>query len=297
MTRVSADTRRLFAATAAALCLHAAVFFAIERFDDAAGAAARTPTRTISVGLTALRPRSDQGGAEAQETTAPQIPDRGRESAEERSGVQTPTARIDPPQPAAAQPAAAQTVGTQPTAPQTEARESAEERSGATRGEEPMAVSNEDASGSVSGEDPPGASPETPPRASAAAPAAAPPAPTASGAGTADSASQQPGAAGGTPPPTERTPQPTRRTPQPTRRTPPRYPERARRAGVEGTVVVTFEIGADGRPLRRSLEVRESSGSAILDREALRAVRSWRFSESDRGVTTVQQIVFRLEDT
>ncbi|MCB9914281.1 MAG: energy transducer TonB [Planctomycetes bacterium] len=53
------------------------------------------------------------------------------------------------------------------------------------------------------------------------------------------------------------------------------YPDAARRAGVEGTVQVGLEVGADGGVARAWLL--RSSGSAALDREALRNVRRWRF--------------------
>ncbi|MDA3948099.1 MAG: energy transducer TonB [Spirochaeta sp.] len=74
----------------------------------------------------------------------------------------------------------------------------------------------------------------------------------------------------------------------------PEYPERARRAGVEGTTVVTFEIDRRGRPDEISLE--ESSGSTLLDREAMRAVQLWRFSRESAGRVSVHRIEFRLEE-
>jgi protein TonB len=50
------------------------------------------------------------------------------------------------------------------------------------------------------------------------------------------------------------------------------YPPLARRRRSEGTALLAFEIGADGRA--RGVAVAHSSGFAALDREALRAVRS-----------------------
>ena len=49
------------------------------------------------------------------------------------------------------------------------------------------------------------------------------------------------------------------------------YPRRARRMREEGTVVVGFEIGSDGRLL--TLEVHQTSGFSSLDKAALSAVR------------------------
>jgi periplasmic protein TonB len=50
------------------------------------------------------------------------------------------------------------------------------------------------------------------------------------------------------------------------------YPPLARRRGVEGTALLAFEIGADGRA--RRVAVADSSGFAALDRAALRAVHA-----------------------
>lgn len=79
----------------------------------------------------------------------------------------------------------------------------------------------------------------------------------------------------------------------------PNYPESARQAGVEGTVVVRIEIlpsGAAG-----NVEVYESSGSAALDRAALDAVRQWRFIPAKRRSSgeavacyTKMPVAFRL---
>ena len=50
------------------------------------------------------------------------------------------------------------------------------------------------------------------------------------------------------------------------------YPPLARRRRTEGTASVAFEIGADGRA--RRVAVANSSGFAVLDRAALRAVHA-----------------------
>lgn len=63
--------------------------------------------------------------------------------------------------------------------------------------------------------------------------------------------------------------------PQPISSPSPRYPARALRRGESGTVMVSAEIGPDGVPI--SVEVARSSGSRLLDRAAVDAVRRWRF--------------------
>lgn len=56
---------------------------------------------------------------------------------------------------------------------------------------------------------------------------------------------------------------------------PPSYPEKARRAGQEGVVLIRVQIGADGHPSRVALK--QSSGFPLLDDAALEAVRAWTF--------------------
>ena len=78
---------------------------------------------------------------------------------------------------------------------------------------------------------------------------------------------------------------------------PPRYPMLARRAKLEGSVLLHFRISRDGHI--QHVEVRTSSGHALLDEAALAAVRTWRFSPARRGNALIedaidQEIVFRL---
>jgi protein TonB len=78
----------------------------------------------------------------------------------------------------------------------------------------------------------------------------------------------------------------------------PSYPLRARRDGVEGTVVLRVLVTAAGAAGRVELDA--SSGSAALDRAAEDAVRSWRFVPARRGDTAVDAwvvvpVVFHLE--
>ena len=80
---------------------------------------------------------------------------------------------------------------------------------------------------------------------------------------------------------------------------PPVYPYRARRKEIEGRVVLRVQVLPGGTA--RSVEVLSSSGHAILDRAALKAVRAWRFVPAKRGGVPVAgaidvPISFRLAD-
>lgn len=55
----------------------------------------------------------------------------------------------------------------------------------------------------------------------------------------------------------------------------PAYPLSAKRMGEQGTVRLDVHVGADGGVLE--VQVRQSSGSAALDRAASEGVRKWRF--------------------
>ena len=78
-------------------------------------------------------------------------------------------------------------------------------------------------------------------------------------------------------------------------RTPaPRYPPQALRRGERGTVVVRADIGPDGVPT--SVSIVDSSGSRLLDRAALDAVRHWRFHPAHaNGVPTVGSVAIPIE--
>jgi len=66
----------------------------------------------------------------------------------------------------------------------------------------------------------------------------------------------------------------------------PAYPERARRAGVAGVVVIRIVLGADGTV--REVELTASSGSRLLDEAALEAARSSTFAPATRGRAPVE---------
>ncbi|MEN8175350.1 MAG: energy transducer TonB [Pseudomonadota bacterium] len=80
----------------------------------------------------------------------------------------------------------------------------------------------------------------------------------------------------------------------------PRYPRQARRRGLEGLVILSVEVGLDGRVA--GLAVERSSGFAVLDNAARRAVADWRFRPALRGGEPVSAqlevpVRFRLRDS
>lgn len=79
----------------------------------------------------------------------------------------------------------------------------------------------------------------------------------------------------------------------------PRYPERARRRGWQGTVLLNVLIARSGKPAQ--VEIQQSSGFEILDNAALQAVKKWSFHPAAYGDSALEAwvkvpIVFRLND-
>ena len=68
----------------------------------------------------------------------------------------------------------------------------------------------------------------------------------------------------------------------------PRYPPRARRAGIEGWVTVQFTIERDGRVVEP--EVLESRPAGVFDRQVLSAIQRWRFSPKVENGETVARV-------
>ncbi|HRO26340.1 MAG TPA: energy transducer TonB [Luteimonas sp.] len=110
------------------------------------------------------------------------------------------------------------------------------------------------------------------PRIDQHAPSPAAPAPATAG---------QPGAE----PPTGRSVAADASVPRPVSSPPPSYPQAALRAGASGDVVLRIEVRADGTPGK--VEVVTSSRNRALDREAVRAVRRWRFQPAMRDGVAV----------
>ncbi|MDW7645888.1 MAG: energy transducer TonB [Desulfuromonadales bacterium] len=67
---------------------------------------------------------------------------------------------------------------------------------------------------------------------------------------------------------------------------PPTYPRLARERGWQGEVLLRARVSRGGRVLH--VQVEESSGYALLDRAAVKAVKSWRFRPAHRGDHAVE---------
>lgn len=81
---------------------------------------------------------------------------------------------------------------------------------------------------------------------------------------------------------------------------PPVYPERARRRGVEGRLVLAVKVSARG--LAQKVKVKKSSGSKILDWAAQDAVEKWKFVPAMRAKIPVPgevdvTVVFKLKQS
>ncbi len=92
------------------------------------------------------------------------------------------------------------------------------------------------------------------------------------------------------------TPASTRAT---SRRNPkPAYPTLAKRRGWQGNVLLAVEVLQDGTP--GEIQVSKSSGRAVLDNAAIKAVKRWLFEPARRGDMPIRttmnlSIVFKLE--
>jgi periplasmic protein TonB len=78
----------------------------------------------------------------------------------------------------------------------------------------------------------------------------------------------------------------------------PRYPESARRQGVEGTVLLKVRVTEQGRV--EAVQLERSTGHPDLDQAAIEAVRRWRFEPAHRGsqamaVWALIPVAFKLE--
>lgn len=85
----------------------------------------------------------------------------------------------------------------------------------------------------------------------------------------------------------------------PTRRVNPKYPTRALRRGIEGYVLLKYDIDTDGRP--DNIQVVEAQPPRVFEREARRALSRWKYQPKKiAGKTVVQhglqtKIEFKLE--
>lgn len=78
----------------------------------------------------------------------------------------------------------------------------------------------------------------------------------------------------------------------PAERRQPNYPRRAALAGVQGCVTVSFDVMPDGRT--DNYEVLDSKPQGVFVKEALLALRDWRFPEREEPIRTQQKIEFQL---
>ncbi|MEM7145083.1 MAG: energy transducer TonB [Verrucomicrobiota bacterium] len=80
--------------------------------------------------------------------------------------------------------------------------------------------------------------------------------------------------------------------------TAPVYPPAAQRDNIEGTTHLSIKVAADGTVA--SATVSKSSGSRLLDQEALQAVKTWQFQPASTGGKAIPSVVnapviFRLQ--
>ncbi|MFA4858693.1 MAG: energy transducer TonB [Candidatus Margulisiibacteriota bacterium] len=78
----------------------------------------------------------------------------------------------------------------------------------------------------------------------------------------------------------------------------PDYPAEARAQGIEGMVMLSLQIGPDGRVA--SSNVKQSSGFAVLDAAALHSAANWIFVPAQQGLANVLSVFevpvsFRLD--
>jgi protein TonB len=88
--------------------------------------------------------------------------------------------------------------------------------------------------------------------------------------------------------------------PQPVVQAKPRYPDLARRAGIEGQTVVKALVDIDGSIM--DVQILKSSGNQMLDEAALAAARNWKFSPAKQRDKYVRVYVsipinFKLVDS
>lgn len=82
---------------------------------------------------------------------------------------------------------------------------------------------------------------------------------------------------------------------EPVRVSAPDYPRSAERRGIEGYVVIAYDIDESGDVVEPTVAEAEPAG--VFDRAALRAVGSWRFAEAAAATTGHQtRLNFTLQD-
>lgn len=79
-----------------------------------------------------------------------------------------------------------------------------------------------------------------------------------------------------------------------TRQVPPTYPPAQKDKGIDGCVVVSFVIDAEGRP--GDIQVMDSQPKGAFDKATLKAFRQWRFQQPPRPGRYAQVVNYRLKD-
>lgn len=78
-----------------------------------------------------------------------------------------------------------------------------------------------------------------------------------------------------------------------TQQVPPKYPAAQKDKGIDGCVVVSFVIDAEGRP--GEVQVVDSQPKGAFDKATLKAFRQWRFQQPPRPGRYAQVVNYRLE--
>jgi len=69
------------------------------------------------------------------------------------------------------------------------------------------------------------------------------------------------------------------KAPEPVKRVPPKYPELARKAGIEGVVYLKFAIDEEGNVIHSKIKVlKNTTGNSGCDEAAIEAVKKWKFT-------------------
>jgi len=82
---------------------------------------------------------------------------------------------------------------------------------------------------------------------------------------------------------------------KPISRVRPAYPKRARRRGIEGEVVISFLVNANGSVDKSSLRITSARPAKIFNKAVLKAVARWKFSKAARAYRNTQRLVFKLD--
>lgn len=77
-------------------------------------------------------------------------------------------------------------------------------------------------------------------------------------------------------------------------RPPPKYPASAVKKGVDGCVVVSFLIDAQGRA--EKVEVIESKPKDVFDKATLQALKQWRFAQPARAGRYAQAVQYQIKN-